>query len=178
MTEVPPPRLPFDGESSSDEDVITAPANEVLRAVCTGDVEGACQLVASRDLSEDTLTEVLLETALHHTLHHHDIEARIRFVRLLLARGADPNCLNDHRTTAAQIHETNLLCEISALAGRFSPRVIDLLIRWGASVKHTPSKITTTLENGGQEIYRYSALAYVVNAPQFSAFTAACDNAP
>jgi len=167
MTEVPPPRLPFDGESSSDEDVITAPANEVLRAVCTGDVEGACQLVASRDLSEDTLTELLLETALHHTLHHQDIEARIRFVRLLLTRGANPNCpfLVTSLTTAAQTHETTLICQISTSTCQYSPRVIDLLITWGAyadHTRHTCSKITYLLANGGKETYRYSVLAYAV----------------
>ena len=167
MTEVPPPRLPFDGESSSDEDVITAPANEVLRAVCTGDVEGACQLVASRDLSEDTRTELLLETVLHHTLHHHDIEARIRFVRLLLTRGANPNCpfLVTSLTTAAQTHETTLICQISTSKCQYSPRVIDLLITWGAyadHTRHTCSKITYLLANGGNETYRYSVLAYAV----------------
>ena len=167
MTEVPPLR-PFNGESSSDEDdVIPAPANEVLRAVCTGDVEGACQLVASRDLSEDTLTELLWEAACHHTLHYHDIEARIRFVRLLLTRGANPNCpfLVTSLTTAAQTHETTLICQISTSACQYSPRVIDLLITWGAyadHTRHTCSKITCLLENGGKETYRYSVLAYAV----------------
>ena len=149
---------------------------EIYDALRSGDVEAARQLVVSEDLSEDTLISLLWGAAHHAVYSHHDddVEARIRFVRLLLARGADPNCLfkmNDHRTTAAQIHETNLLCEISAIAGRFSPRVIDLLIRWAASVDHahvTSSRITKTLENGGKEIYRYSALAYAVTfARQF-----------
>ena len=133
----------------------------IREALRSGDVEAARQLVVSQewqDLSEDTLANLLWHAANYaaHAHQHDDIEARIRFVRLLLARGADPNCLfkmNDHRTTAAQIHETNLLCEISAVAGRFSPRVIDLLIRWAASVDHahvTSSRITKTLENGGK----------------------------
>ena len=146
---------------------------EIYDALRSGDVEAARQLVVSEDLSRDTLINLLWGAA-HHAVsahQHDDVETRIRFVRLLLARGADPNCLNDHRTTGAQIHETNLLCEISALAGRFSPRVIDLLITWAASVDHahvTSSRITKTLENGGKEIYRYSALAYAVTfARQF-----------
>ena len=174
MTEVPP-LDPFNGESSSDEDdsVIPATANEILRAVCMGDVEGACQLVASRDLSEDTLTELLWEAACHHTLHYHDIEARIRFVRLLLARGANVNCpfQINNRTTAAQLHAATLICQISTLACQYCPRVIDLLITWGAyadHTRHTCSKITKTLENGGRETYRYSVLAYAVTfAGQF-----------
>ena len=146
---------------------------EIYDALRSGDVEAARQLVVSEDLSRDTLINLLWGAA-HHAVsahQHDDVETRIRFVRLLLARGADPNCLNDHRTTGAQIHETNLLCEISALAGRFSPRVIDLLITWAASVDHahvTSSRITKTLENGEKEIYRYSALAYAVTfARQF-----------
>ena len=150
----------------------------IYEALSSGDYEAARQLVVSEDLSEDTLISLLWGAA-HHAVsahQHDDVEIRIRFVRLLLARGADPNCLfkmNDHRTTAAQIHETNLLCEISALAGRFSPRVIDLLIRWAASVDHahvTSSRVTKMLEDGGKEIYRYSTLAYAVNAPQVSVF--------
>ena len=148
-------------------------SESIYDALRSGDVEAARQLVLSEDLSEDTLINLLWGAA-HHAVsahQHDDVETRIRFVRLLLARGADPNCLNDHRTTAAQIHETNLLCEISALAGRFSPRVIDLLITWAASVDHahvTSSRITKTLENGEKEIYRYSALAYAVTfARQF-----------
>ena len=150
----------------------------IYEALSSGDYEAARQLVVSEDLSEDTLISLLWGAAHHAVYSHHDddVEARIRFVRLLLARGADPNCLfkmNDHRTTAAQIHETNLLCEISAIAGRFSPRVIDLLIRWAASVDHahvTSSRVTKMLEDGGKEIYRYSTLAYAVNAPQVSVF--------
>ena len=150
----------------------------IYEALSSGDYEAARQLVVSEDLSEDTLISLLWGAAHHAVYSHHDddVEARIRFVRLLLARGADPNCLfkmNDHRTTAAQIHETNLLCEISAVAGRFSPRVIDLLIRWAASVDHahvTSSRVTKMLEDGGKEIYRYSTLAYAVNAPQVSVF--------
>ena len=148
-------------------------SESIYDALRSGDVEAARQLVLSEDLSEETLINLLWGAA-HHAVsahQHDDVEIRIRFVRLLLARGADPNCLNDHRTTAAQIHETNLLCEISALAGRFSPRVIDLLITWAASVDHahvTSSRITKTLENGEKEIYRYSALAYAVTfARQF-----------
>ena len=150
----------------------------IYEALSSGDYEAARQLVVSEDLSEDTLISLLWGAAHHAVYSHHDddVEARIRFVRLLLARGADPNCLfkmNDHRTTAAQIHETNLLCEISAIAGRYSPRVIDLLIRWAASVDHahvTSSRVTKMLEDGGKEIYRYSTLAYAVNAPQVSVF--------
>ena len=148
-------------------------SESIYDALRSGDVEAARQLVLSEDLSEETLINLLWGAA-HHAVsahQHDDVEIRIRFVRLLLARGADPNCLNDHRTTGAQIHETNLLCEISALAGRFSPRVIDLLITWAASVDHahvTSSRITKTLENGEKEIYRYSALAYAVTfARQF-----------
>ncbi len=147
----------------------------IYEALSSGGYEAARQLVVSEDLSEDTLVSLLWGAAHHAVYSHHDddVEARIRFVRLLLARGADPNCLYkmNNRTTAAQLHESNLLCEISALPGRFSPCVIDLLIRWGASVDHahvTSSRITKTLENGEKEIYRYSALAYAVTfARQF-----------
>ena len=150
----------------------------IREALRSGDVEAARQLVVSQewqDLSEDTLANLLWHAANYaaHAHQHDDIEARIRFVRLLLARDVDPSFLfrMTDRTTVAQIHESNMLCEISALAGRFSPRVIDLLIRWGASVDHahiTSSRITKMLENGGKETYRYSVLAYAVTfARQF-----------
>ena len=150
----------------------------IREALRSGDVEAARQLVVSQewqDLSEDTLANLLWHAANYaaHAHQHDDIEARIRFVRLLLARDVDPSFLfrMTDRTTVAQIHESNMLCEISALAGRFSPRVIDLLMRWGAFVDHariTSSRITKMLENGGKETYRYSVLAYAVTfARQF-----------
>ena len=141
----------------------------IYEALSSGDYETARQLVVSEDLSEDTLISLLWGAAHHAVYSHHDddVEARIRFVRLLLTRGANPNCpfLVTSLTTAAQTHETTLICQISTSTCQYSPRVIDLLITWGAyadHTRHTCSKITYLLANGGKETYRYSVLAYAV----------------
>ena len=149
----------------SEQWVIPTHINEAL---CTGDVEVARQWVVSQDLSTRILSVLLWHAAKHTTrARPNAIKAKLRFVRLLLARGADP--FHVFRITnlsnAVRLYEMTMLCEISTAAGRFAPCVIDLLIRWGAGVEciqHSPCRITMTREDGGKEVCRYSPLAYAI----------------
>ena len=128
-----------------------------------GNAEAVSQWLASED-NELALTAAMMEAAIDHE-HATATEAKLRFVQLALARGADPARsfkINTGPTPAKIGVESNVLSHISLAAGRSSPRLIDLLTRWGAGIEQRASRITKTLENGGKEIYRYSALAYAI----------------
>ena len=110
----------------------------------------------------------------HHQCSPNDDRGKNPLVQLALARGADPNCLceiNGLNCGATSTKSADALCISQRQAGRSSPRVIDLLIRWGARRRPCscyPSRITKTLENGRARNLRYSTLAYVVYAPRFT----------
>ena len=125
-----------------------------------GNAEAVSQWLASED-NETALTSAMMEAAIDHE-HATATEAKLRFVQLALARGADPNRLFERNdlATAGEFHQGSLVSQIALIAG--PPSLIELLQMWGAHIGRRASKITKTLENGGKEIYRYSALAYTI----------------
>ena len=138
---------------------------EALTSEVVEDIDAARLWLASEDVGERYLSLLVRIAAVHAVrCDRRASEAKLRFVQLALARGADPNRLSEfnYRASAGQFHEINLVSEISVIAG--PPSLIDLLIRWGADIDHRAAKITTTLENGGKAIFRLSALAYTVGS--------------
>ena len=137
------------------------------KVVVVEDIDAARQWLASEDVGECALAWVLGVAAIHAAAHavqgdRRAYDAKLRFVQLALARGADPNRLFERNdlATAGEFHQGSLVSQISLIAG--PPSLIDLLQMWGAHIGRRASKITKTLENGGKEIYRYSALAYTI----------------
>ena len=133
-----------------------------------GNAEAVSQWLASED-NEAALTAAMMEAAIDHE-HATATEAKLRFVQLALARGADPNCpceVNGLRPETAT-KEMTTLSIVSTKAKFFSPRVIDLLIKRGARVDCTQSKITNSTYDR-TEICRYSPLACaILYAPRFT----------
>ena len=127
-----------------------------------GDVEIVSQWLASED-NEGALTAAMGEAAITH--EHAITEAKLRFVQLALARGADPNRLchvkNDPFTRLSELKSFTTLCMVSTQATDLSPRLIDLLLRWGAGVGQQ-SKVTFSLEDDRTEIHNYSPLACAI----------------
>ena len=143
---------------------IPASIVEALTSEVVEDIDAARLWLASEDVGEPYLSSLVRIAAVHAVrCDRRATEAKLRFVQLALARGADLNrvfqipCLS-----SAAHHEGNLVSQISVLAGPSS--LIDLLIRWGAHIDHRASKVTKTLENGGKQIFRDSALAYAVRS--------------
>ena len=137
------------------------------KVVVVEDIDAARQWLASEDVGECALAWVLGVAAIHAAAHavqgdRRAYDAKLRFVQLALARGADPNRLFERNdlATAGEFHQGSLVSQIALIAG--PPSLIDLLQMWGAHIGRRASKITKTLENGGKEIYRYSALAYTI----------------
>ena len=133
----------------------------------TKETEAAFQWLASED-RKAALNEGMW-TAATTDVDHHAAEAKLRFVQLALARGADPNCpceVNGFgRETENKIFTT--LSGVSTQAAYFSPRVIDLLIKRGARVDCTQSKNTKSTYDR-TEICRASPLACaILYAPRF-----------
>ena len=127
-----------------------------------GDAEIVSQWLASED-NEGALTAAMGEAAITH--EHATEEAKLRFVQLALARGADPNRLchvkNDPFTRLSELKSFTTLCMVSTQATDLSPRLIDLLLRWGAGVGQQ-SKVTFSLEDDRTEIHNYSPLACAI----------------
>ena len=127
-----------------------------------GDAEFVSQWLASED-NEGALTAAMGEAAITH--EHAITEAKLRFVQLALARGADPNRLchvkNDPFTRLSELKSFTTLCMVSTQATDLSPRLIDLLLRWGAGVGQQ-SKVTFSLEDDRTEIHNYSPLACAI----------------
>ena len=122
---------------------------EALTSEVVEDIDAARLWLASEDVRELILSSLVRIAAVHAVrCDRRASEAKLRFVQLALARGADPNRLSEfnYRASAGQSHEINLLTQISLIAG--PPSLIDLLIRWGANFDHRASIITKTLENG------------------------------
>jgi len=133
--------------------IIPTQIRDALRS-STGDIEAARRWVMSA-VREDTLSAVMWSAAAY--------EEKLSFVRLALARGADPNDFKTVRfggEPETQIQKITLLCLVSARARKSSPRFIDLLIRWGAKVQRNQATITTKLEDDRLVVYRCSPLAY------------------
>ena len=135
---------------------------EALQSKVVEDIDAARLWLASEDVGEPYLSSLVRIAAVHAVrCDRRATEAKLRFVQLALARGADLNrvfqipCLS-----SAAHHEGNLVSQISVLAGPSS--LIDLLIRWGARIDHRAAKTTNTLENGGKAIFHVSALAYAI----------------
>ena len=140
---------------------IPASIVEALTSEVVEDIDAARLWLASEDVGERALSSLLGVAAVHAVrCDRRASEAKLRFVQLALARGADPNRLSEFNYPGQFhiFHEINLVSQISVLAGPSS--LIDLLIRWGAHIDHRASKVTKTLENGGKQILRFSALAY------------------
>ena len=128
-----------------------------------GNAEAVSQWLASED-NETALTSAMMEAAIDHE-HATATEAKLRFVQLALARGADPNRLchvkNDPFTRLSELKSFTTLCMVSTQATDLSPRLIDLLLRWGAGVGQQ-SKVTFSLEDDRTEIHNYSPLACAI----------------
>ena len=127
-----------------------------------GNAEAVCQWLASED-NEGALTAAMGEAAITH--EHATTEAKLRFVQLALARGADPSRLchvkNDPFTRLSELKSFTTLCMVSTQATDLSPRLIDLLLRWGAGVGQQ-SKVMFSLEDDRTEIHNYSPLACAI----------------
>ena len=132
------------------------------------DIEAAFQWLALAD-DKAELIEAMKTAATTTNVDHHAAEAKLRFVQLALARGANPNStceVNGLRPETAT-KEMTTLSIVSTKAAYFSPRVIDLLIKRGARVDCTQSKITNSTYDR-TAIYRCSPLACaILYAPSF-----------
>jgi len=132
------------------------------------DIEAAFQWLALAD-DKAELIEAMKTAATTTNVDHHAAEAKLRFVQLALARGANPNStceVNGLRPETAT-KEMTTLSIVSTKAAYFSPRVIDLLIKRGARVDCTQSKITNATYDR-TAIYRCSPLACaILYAPSF-----------
>ena len=141
---------------------------EALGSDKAEDIEAAFQWLALTD-DKAALIEAMRTAAATTNVDQHTAEAKLRFVQLALARGADPNCPCEvyglRPETATK--EMTTLSIVSTKAKYFSPRVIDLLIKRGARVDCTQSKITNSTYHR-TEICRYSPLACaILYAPRF-----------
>ncbi|CAH0370679.1 unnamed protein product [Pelagomonas calceolata] len=94
-------------------------------------------------------------------------ESMLRFLRLALASGANPDQLfhvGHDPQIPANTMSSGVLSAVSLEAPYSAPRVIDLLIRWGAGA--TPirrqSLVTQSLSDGRKKIQCYSHLAYMI----------------
>ena len=138
------------------------PAHILYALRVGGDAEAVSQWLASED-GEEALTAAMAEAAI---THEYTTEAKLRFVQLALARGADPNRMcnvkTDPFTQLADLQLFTTLCMVSTQATDLSPRLIDLLIRWGAGVDWLQARVTFSLEDGQTEIHKYSPLACAI----------------
>ena len=130
-----------------------------------GNAEAVSQWLASED-NELALTSAMMEAAIDHE-HATATEAKLRFVQLALARGADPNRMlhvkTDPFTQLSKLKVFSTLCMVSTQATDLSPRLIDLLIRWGASVDSMGQAMAKfQLEDNRTEIHKYSPLACAI----------------
>ena len=130
-----------------------------------GNAEAVSQWLASED-NEAALTSAMMEAAIDHE-HATATEAKLRFVQLALARGADPNRMchvnTDPFTQLSDVDLFTTLCMVSTQATDLSPRLIDLLIRWGASVDSMGQAMAKfQLEDNRTEIHKYSPLACAI----------------
>ena len=135
----------------------------------TKETEAAFRWLALTD-DKAALIEAMRTAAITTNVDQQAAEAKLRFVQLALARGADPNCPCEvyglRPETATK--EMTTLSIVSTKAKYFSPRVIDLLIKRGARVDCTQSKITNSTYDR-TEICRYSPLACaILYAPRFT----------
>ena len=135
----------------------------------TKETEAAFRWLALTD-DKAALIEAMRTAATTTNVDQQAAEAKLRFVQLALARGADPNCPCEvyglRPETATK--EMTTLSIVSTKAKYFSPRVIDLLIKRGARVDCTQSKITNSTYDR-TEICRYSPLACaILYAPRFT----------
>ena len=125
-----------------------------------GNLEAARRWVMS-EVREVTLSAVMWNAAAY--------EEKLSFVRLALARGADPNAVTTvhfHDGSETQIQQITLLCLVSARAWLpSSPHFIDLLIKWGAKVQYNQANMFNKLEDDRTEVYRCSPLAYAILYP-------------
>ena len=130
-----------------------------------GNAEAVSQWLAS-DHNAEALTAAMAEAAITHE-HATATEAKLRFVQLALARGADPNRMchvnTDPFTQLSDVDLFTTLCMVSTQATDLSPRLIDLLIRWGASVDSMGQAMAKfQLEDNRTEIHKYSPLACAI----------------
>ena len=139
------------------------PAHILYALRVGGDAEAVSQWLASED-GEEVLTSAMAEAAIS---HEYTTEAKLRFVQLALARGADPNRMchvnTDPFTQLSDVDLFTTLCMVSTQATDLSPRLIDLLIRWGASVDSMGQAMAKfQLEDNRTEIHKYSPLACAI----------------
>ena len=156
--------MPLLDPSSLDSAIV-----EALGSGKANDIEAAFQWLASED-NEPVLTSAMKTAATTGVVGHHAAEAKLRFLHLALVRGAKPNstCEANGLRPETETKEMATLSIVSTEAAYFSPSVIDLLIKRGARVDCTQSKITkSTYER--TEICRASALACaILYAPRFT----------
>ena len=140
------------------------PAHILYALRVGGNAEAVSQWLASED-TEAALTAAMMEAAIDHE-HATATEAKLRFVQLALARGADPNRMcnvnTDPFTQLSRLKGFSTLCMVSTQATDLSPRLIDLLIRWGASADWLQATATFPLEDDRTEIHKYSPLACAI----------------
>jgi len=140
----------------SEEPSIPAHILHALRV--GGDAEIVCQWLASED-NEEALTVAMAKAAITHELA---TEAKLRFVQLALTRGADPNRMCNVNTDPPKLSVCSTLCMVSTQATDLSPRLIDLLLRWGASADWLQARATFPLEDDRTEMHKYSPLACAI----------------
>ena len=140
------------------------PAHILYALRVGGNAEAVSHWLASED-NEAALTAAMMEAAIDHE-HATATEAKLRFVQLALARGADPNRMcnvnTDPFTQLSKLKGFSTLCMVSTQATDLSPRLIDLLIRWGASADWLQARATFPLEDDRTEIHNYSPLACAI----------------
>ena len=156
--------MPLLDPSSLDSAIV-----EALGSGKANDIEAAFQWLASED-NEPVLTSAMKTAATTGVVGHHAAKAKLRFLQLALGRGAKPNstCEANGLRPETETKEMATLSIVSTEAAYFSPSVIDLLIKRGARVDCTQSKITkSTYER--TEICRASPLACaILYAPRFT----------
>ena len=130
--------MPLLDPSSLDSAIV-----EALGSGKANDIEAAFQWLASED-NEPVLTSAMKTAATTGVVGHHAAEAKLRFLHLALVRGAKPNstCEANGLRPETETKEMATLSIVSTEAAYFSPSVIDLLIKRGARVDCTQSKIT------------------------------------
>ena len=140
------------------------PAHILYALRVGGNAEAVSHWLASED-NEAALTAAMMEAAIDHE-HATATEAKLRFVQLALARGADPNRMcnvnTDPFTQLSKLKVFSTLCMVSTQATDLSPRLIDLLIRWGASADWLQARATFPLEDDRTEFHNYSPLACAI----------------
>ena len=156
--------MPLLDPSSLDSAIV-----EALGSGKANNIEAAFQWLASED-NAPVLTSAMKMAATTGVVGHHAAEAKLRFLQLALVRGAKPNstCEANGLRPETETKEMATLSIVSTEAAYFSPSVIDLLIKRGARVDCTQSKITkSTYER--TEICRASPLACaILYAPRFT----------